>query len=563
MSEAWKQWEGQIVDGRFPLRQYLGGSDHGAVFLTERGERDFVRAAIKLIPADPASAEIQLSRWKHAAQLFHPHLLRLFEMGHCELDNVALLYLVMEYAAENLSQILPQRPLSPEETRDVFVPVLDALACVHRQGFVLGHLKPANVMAVGDKIKLSTDGLLRASETLRVLKPGVYDPPESSSGRLSPASDVWSFGMTLVEALTQRAPVWDRLGHGDPILPKSLPSPYFDIARNCLRRDPQQRCTIADLSARLRPASAVPLAPAPAAPAPQSYAVAPRSATKPPKKTPPRRSVSLPNFTLPKFTLPKFSLPKFSLPKFSLPKFSLPNLSLPKFSLPKFTPPKFTLPKFVVPNFALPLLAAVLVIAGIITVPKLLSRRPEPQKTSSLVSENSTPPSQVQPKHGKAPASRQLAPSMPRSTQQSAQKPLKIASEKQPIKEEDVAVAPEPPALIPQGEEQPKASAAEVVPGEVLNEILPDVSPKARDTIRGKVRVSVKVHVDPSGDLAGAELASPGPSRYFADLALQAARRWEFAPAKVAGSSVSTDWMVRFEFSPLDTKVFPVQTSPR
>jgi TonB family protein len=558
MSEAWKQWEGQVVDRRFPLRQYLGGSDHGAVFLTEHGERDLVKAAIKIIPADPASAEIQLSRWKHAAQLFHPHLLRLFEMGHCELDNVALLYLVMEYAGENLSQILPQRPLTQEETRDVFVPVLDALACVHRQGFVLGHLKPANVMAVGDKIKLSTDGLLRASETLRIPKPGVYDPPESSSGRLSPASDVWSLGMTLVESMTQRAPVWDRMGHGDPILPKSLPSPFFDIARNCLRRDPPQRCTIADISARLRPASAVPLAPASAAPAPQSYSVPPRPAIRPPKKTAPRRSISLPKFTFPKFTFPKFTLPKFTFPKFTLPKFTLPNFTFPKFTFPKFTFPKFTLP-----NFALPLLAAVLVIAGIITVPKLLSRRPEPQKTSSLASESSTPPPRVQPKPGKTQASRQSVPSMPRSTQQPAQKPLKTASEKQPGKKEDVAAVPEPSPLIPRPEEQPEASAAEVVPGEVLNEILPDVSQKARDTIRGRVRVRVKVHVDSSGDLAGAELDSPGPSKYFAGLALQAARQWEFAPAKVAGSSVSTDWVVRFEFSPLDTKVFPVQTSPR
>lgn len=508
MSEAWKQWEGQVIDGRFPLRQYLGGSDHGAVFLTEHGERDRVKTAIKLIPADPANADLQLSRWKHAAQLFHPHLLRLFEMGRCELDNVALLYLVMEYAAENLSQILAQRPLTPEEARDVLLPVLDALACVHRQGFVLGHLKPANIMAVGDKIKLSTDGLLRTSETLRIPKPGVYDPPESSSGRLSPASDVWSLGMTLVETLTQRVPIWDRMGHGDPILPKSLPSPFFDIARNCLRRDPQQRRTIADISARLRPASAVPLASASAPPASQTYPVPPRPAIKPPKKAAPRRSISL-------------------------------------------------------PNFALPLLAAVLVIAAIITVPKLLNRRPEPQKTSSLAAENSAPPPRVRPKPEKAPASRQLVPSMPRSTQQPAQKPLKTASEKQPVKKEDVAAVPEPSPLIPRPEEQPKASAAEVVPGEVLNEILPDVSRKARDTIRGRVRVSVKVHVDSSGDLAGAELDSPGPSKYFAGLALQAARQWEFAPAKVAGSSVSTDWIVRFEFSPFDTKVFPVQTSPR
>jgi eukaryotic-like serine/threonine-protein kinase len=505
MSEAWKQWEGQVVDGQFPLRQYLGGSDHSAVFVTEHGEREPEKAAIKLILADPANAELQISRWKHAAQLFHPHLLRLSLMGRCEMDNVALLYLVMEYADENLSQILLHRSLTPEETRDLLMPVLDALACVHRQGFVCGHLKPSNIMAVADKIKLSTDGLLRATETLRVRKPGVYDPPEAPSGRFSPASDVWSLGMTLVETLTQRVPVWERMGHGDPILPKSLPSPFFDIVRNSLRRDPQLRCTIADISARLRPTSSVPLSPVSSAPAPQKSPVPPRPVMKAPKKAVPQRPISI-------------------------------------------------------PRFALPLLVAVLAVAVIITVPKLLSRRPEPQKTPSVAAENSTPQPRVQPKSEKAPASPQ---STPPSAKQFVQKSLKTASDKQPIKKEEASAIPGPSPAITPSKEQPKASAAPVVPGEVLNQVLPDVSQKARDTIRGRVRVSVKVHVDPSGDLTGAELDSPGPSKYFAGLALQAARRWEFAPAKVDGSSVSTDWIVRFVFSPLGTKVFPVQTSPR
>jgi len=38
MSDVWKQWEDQIVNGEFPLLQYLGGSEHRAVFLTERRE---------------------------------------------------------------------------------------------------------------------------------------------------------------------------------------------------------------------------------------------------------------------------------------------------------------------------------------------------------------------------------------------------------------------------------------------------------------------------------------------------------------------------------------------
>jgi len=72
MSEAWKQWEGQVVDGEFYLRQYLGGCEHSAVFLTEHGERGLQKAAIKLIPADPGNAELQLSRWEAGRETLTP-----------------------------------------------------------------------------------------------------------------------------------------------------------------------------------------------------------------------------------------------------------------------------------------------------------------------------------------------------------------------------------------------------------------------------------------------------------------------------------------------------------
>ena len=86
MSETWKRWEGQVIDGKFPLLRYLGGSDHSAVFLTERSAGAPQKAAIKLIPADPAGAESQLRRWKESAELVHPHLVRVFESGRCELE---------------------------------------------------------------------------------------------------------------------------------------------------------------------------------------------------------------------------------------------------------------------------------------------------------------------------------------------------------------------------------------------------------------------------------------------------------------------------------------------
>jgi len=107
----WKTWEGRVVDGKFPLRQWLGGSEHSAVFLTERPGQPSSKAAIKLLAADSTQADRQLSRWRAAAELSHPHLIRIHQAGRGRLDNMPLLYVVMEYAEEDLSQILPQRPL--------------------------------------------------------------------------------------------------------------------------------------------------------------------------------------------------------------------------------------------------------------------------------------------------------------------------------------------------------------------------------------------------------------------------------------------------------------------
>src|SRR4030088_1603282 len=166
MSEAWKRWEGRTVDGRFPLQRYLGGSGHSAVFLTvtqPRGD-DSEKAAIKLIPAGAGDANHQFLRWKATSELTHPNLIRIFEAGRGELDGMELLYVVMEYAEENLSQILPERALTAEEARSMLPPVLRALRLVHDKGFVHGHIQPSNILAVGDQVKLSSDALSMAGE---------------------------------------------------------------------------------------------------------------------------------------------------------------------------------------------------------------------------------------------------------------------------------------------------------------------------------------------------------------------------------------------------------------
>jgi TonB family protein len=168
-----------------------------------------------------------------------------------------MLYVVLECAGEDLSQILPQRALAPVETREMLRPVVDALAHLHAAGFVHGRLKPANVMVADEQVKISSDGVCRIGErSLSDGKQSAYDPPEASSGGITPAGDVWALGMTLVESLTQRLPVWERFQETEPALPDTLPTEFRELVRHCLKRDPQRRWGVGEIAKWLQPGPA-------------------------------------------------------------------------------------------------------------------------------------------------------------------------------------------------------------------------------------------------------------------------------------------------------------------
>ena len=251
MSEVWAKWEGQVINGVFPLRRLLGVSDHSGVFLSDYKARNLPDTAIKLTPANAAGAEAQLAQWRAIAALAHPRLMRLIAMGRCQLGGLQFLFVVMEYAEQNLSQILSQRALTVEEVREMLPPILDGLGFLHSQHQVQGRLKPTNILAVGDQLKL-------ASDTIR---------PEAD-GRFSAARDIWGLGATIVEALTQHPPAGTDERFDAASLPATFPAEFAVMVRQCLNADPAQRPTLADLKAQLAapPHSVVASAPPPATP---------------------------------------------------------------------------------------------------------------------------------------------------------------------------------------------------------------------------------------------------------------------------------------------------------
>jgi TonB family protein len=452
MPEAWKKWEGQVVNEEFPLLRYLGGSERSAVFLTKRTDREPQEVAIKLILANAENPELQVSWWELAAKLSHPHLLRLFQTGHCDIEGTQLLYAVTEYAEESLSQILPSRPLTPEEARDTLRPLLDVLAYIHAKGFVHGHIKPANVMAVGDLIKVSSDGLCGVGESSRVLgATNGYAAPEIADGAgMAPAADVWSLGVTLVEALTQNRPVWTGAERAELVLPETLP--FFDIASHCLRRNPQQRWTVPEIAERLNQAP-----------------LAPQERGK--------------------------------------------EIVQPKSSFTKW-------------GYVAPAIAAGLVLLAVLGS-GVLHHHPSGEQAASQ-------------QNADVGQSAQNTPGQNSNKQQASGSP---------------ASANAPPVAA-------KNSAGARSQGTVAHQVMPEVSNSALRTVHGKLKIRIKVTVDSSGNVVLAKFDSRGPSKYFAERTLEAARQWKFNPPQVDARGMPSEWILRFEFTRSGATVHPAQTFP-
>jgi TonB family protein len=121
-----------------------------------------------------------------------------------------------------------------------------------------------------------------------------------------------------------------------------------------------------------------------------------------------------------------------------------------------------------------------------------------------------------------------------------------------------------PPAVATTGPDSsaPQGGSRALAKGSVVQRTMPEVTSYASATIRGTVMVTVRAAVNASGEVTSATLKSAGPSRYFADRALIAARGWKFKPAEKNRLPVESEWTLRFRFRQGGTDATAVEDTP-
>jgi serine/threonine protein kinase len=232
---------GDVVSGRYRIVRPLGDGGMGQVYEAVDSELN-VCVALKTIRPEIASNPEVLVRFRQevrlAHQITHPNICRTFHLDHevrksaaSASGRVEINFLTMEYLpGVTLRSLLKQGgPLAPQRALAVARQVADGIDAAHRAGIIHRDIKPANIMIVpaqpssratgGEERVVITDfGLARwqvADPDASMLSqhsitiqgqalgtPSYMAPEQLQGGGVTPATDIYAFGLVLYEMVT-------------------------------------------------------------------------------------------------------------------------------------------------------------------------------------------------------------------------------------------------------------------------------------------------------------------------------------------------------------------------
>jgi serine/threonine protein kinase len=255
-----------VLADRYALKELIA---HGGMADVYRATDQLLRrqVAVKMLRDVPGGAADRLRFAAEAqtlARLSHPGLVTVLDAGASDSQP----YLVMELIEGSSLADCAGRTLDADRVTEIGRQVADALAYAHAAGVVHRDVKPGNVLLGPDgRVWLADFGIARLlADTARHTSTGLvigtasYLSPEQAQGvAVTPASDVYSLGLVLLEALTGTTAypgagvesAVARLGRA-PEIPEHLPGGWRRLLSEMTAMSPADRPSAVDVAERLR-----------------------------------------------------------------------------------------------------------------------------------------------------------------------------------------------------------------------------------------------------------------------------------------------------------------------
>ena len=265
---------GTVIGGRYRLVSSISSGGMADVYEAQ-DERLGRSVAIKVLRQGDAGLSRRFAdEVRTLAQLNDPGIVALYDADEYEGHAFFVMELVR---GRPLADALTEGALEPRRCATIAASVTKGLAQAHAAGIIHRDVKPANIMVTDDGAKLADFGIARMTGTQSdltqdgtVIRTAAYLSPEQAEGKeISPATDIYSLGLVLIEALTaQRVfegtateAVVARLTR-DPQVPDALPGNWGEILSAMTARDPLARPlaeTLAPMFAALASDETVPI----------------------------------------------------------------------------------------------------------------------------------------------------------------------------------------------------------------------------------------------------------------------------------------------------------------
>lgn len=289
------------------------------------------KAAIKVLERDDPEAQTRFRlEARVAAALNHPGIVDVYDADVDEATG--RFYLAMELLeGRTLRAVMDDPHETPTSLLRLLLLVLEPLVAAHEMGYVHRDLKPENIFVVGSSsqptVKLLDFGIagheLRKGLTLTGTAMGTphYMSPEQAmdAAHTSPATDVWSMGVLLYEAISGQVPFEGESPHAVVVRactedPTPLGSVVSDVSpevsalvMRCLTKNPAGRppdaaALRAELLRHVYPAS-VPASRIPSRRMAVEAAPSPPLGSVPIQAHPPTQPPAAPNRTASQFPL--------------------------------------------------------------------------------------------------------------------------------------------------------------------------------------------------------------------------------------------------------------------
>jgi len=212
---------GRTLDDRYTVEELIGKGAMGAVFRASQTRLNRT-VALKIPKPEYCERDDFIARFQREAlsmaKMVHPNIVQIYDVFISKDPNTPSFIAMELIDGITLEEFLRNNhdKITIQDVMEILISVADGIDSAHQKGIIHRDIKPANICVTRPKkvpkimdfgiAKTDVESAYETREDKTLGTPAFMSPEQITSKRLTPASDIYSFALTIYHILCQRSP---------------------------------------------------------------------------------------------------------------------------------------------------------------------------------------------------------------------------------------------------------------------------------------------------------------------------------------------------------------------